>query len=374
MRTLLDRFRERALDTMSTGSPVEPVLSDLALALQAEIPGSLIGITVLDTPGRTFRLALFPTLPHAFGAALTGQVITGKRGACGLAVVTRQTLEVPDVALDERFSPAWRDLLYAHGLKALRSIPALTQDGQVQGTLAMSHPVGQPPTPQQRTLLDEASRLCATLCRYGRTLETRQLLIGELEHRMRNLFSTVGATAVLTHRRYPGIDAFRRVLEGRLQMMARAHDFAFHDREIELEPLLHELLAPYTDRARLSVSGPRLLLSAQAASAFALVGHELATNAVKYGALSVPTGRLHVTWTVDETPQGAVFSLSWDERQGPLVVAPTRTGYGTRMINGTLRNAFEGGATFTYAPEGLRCCIEAPFSDRLAQSPSSDVA
>jgi two-component sensor histidine kinase len=367
MRSLLEYFLDRTLDVMSSDGCPDTLLEAFAMAIEVELPGCLVGINVLDKPGKTFRRAIFPSLPLTFSHNLENNVITGKRGSCGLGILTGKTIEVADVANDERFSNEWKALFAEHNLESLLSIPALTPDGVAQGSVAVIFPYSVPPTAEQKTFLAACSGLCAKICAYSRKRETTQLLLGELDHRIRNLFLTLGGIANLTIKRYPDPGEFRRVFAERLATMHRAHALAVNAAPIELLTLTQEMLAPYQDECEISIAGPRLVLSKEAASALALVIHELSTNAAKYGSLSRHDGRLRVEWSMTSADEvGAkTFKMTWEERGGPPVHAPTRKGYGTTIIPGNLRNALDGGATFFFAPEGFRCEIAAPFSSRL---------
>lgn len=372
MQSLLENFRDRALDVMSSGAPVEPWLSEFAVFLQSQLPGSVVGISVLDRPGRTFRHSIFPTLPRAFGLCLENNVIVSNRGTCGRAILSGLPIEVPDIAVDERFSPPWRALLIEHGLTSILSTPALGLDGTPQGCVAVLHPVATVLDADQRALIQLASVLCAKVCLYSRTRETHQLLIGELEHRMRNIFAVIGGVADLTLKNHPTPKLFREAFSKRLVMMQRAHAIATSPDETGLNMLLQEVLAPYARDTDILFDGPPLLLAPEAASALALVTNELATNAAKYGALSVPGGTLKIDWSIDHEDDSPApsFSLSWVESNGPPIEQPQRKGYGTVMINGSLRNAFEGSATLIYDPQGFRCQVIAPFTHRLGKQPS----
>jgi two-component sensor histidine kinase len=104
----------------------------------------------------------------------------------------------------------------------------------------------------------------------------------------------------------------------------------------------------------------------KAAQSFALILHELTTNAVKYGALSVPAGRVDVRWSVGRDRQPDLFVLSWEETGGPAVVPPTRTGYGRKIIENTIRRI--GRHQIEYAPSGLKFRMEAPI-EKIGQAP-----
>lgn len=353
---------------MSSGAPPVPLLRELAIAVQVLLPGCLVGINVLDKPRRTFRHSIFPGLPEEFARRLEGNVIDGKRGSCGLGVLTGKVINVADVASDERFSEEWKALFAQYHLASLVSIPAVTSNGDAQGSVAVIHPKSTPLQPEQIESIKSVAELCAKICAYSRTLETNQILLGELEHRIRNLYLTVGGVANLTIKSYPTPSEFRRVFSDRLNMMHRAHSFALGRNTIGLSQLMEEMLAPYSKDYQISISGPDIILAPDAACALALAVHELSTNASKYGALSVSGGVLEVRWNIlstSETGSVPTFILKWQESRGPLVIRPSRKGYGTLMIGGALRNAFDGGAVFTFDPCGFTCKITAPFSSSL---------
>lgn len=371
MREFLEGFRDRALDVMSSALPAESLLEDFAIALQARLPGVIVGINVLDKAGRTFRQSIFPNLPSGFSQALVGNIITGKHGSCGLGILTGKNIEVPDVATDPRFSQAWKALFAQHDLKAMISIPALSADKNAQGSIAIIHASGMSLTVEQRDFLQLASSLCARICAYSRSQESNTLMLGELEHRIRNLFLTIGGVASLTLKRYPEAKQFQAVFGERLVMMHRAHSLALSTCEIDMATLLQDMLAPYQKDCAIRFSGPDILLTQEAASALALVIHELGTNAAKYGSLSRDTGELNIQWwivsqSIDDLD--ATFRLVWAENSGPCVEPPSRKGYGTAMIKGSLSNAFDGAVTFFYEPGGLKCEISAPFTRKLGRS------
>ncbi|WP_256670279.1 HWE histidine kinase domain-containing protein [Pseudomonas sp. CFSAN084952] len=338
--------------------------------LQTRIQGCIVGINVLDKPGRTFRHSIFPGLPEEFARRLEGNVIDGKRGSCGLGVLTGKVIYVTDVASDERFSDDWKALFARYELSSLISMPAITSDGEVHGSIAVIHPKATLLQSDQINSVKAVAALCAKICAYSRTLETNQILLGELEHRIRNLYLTVGGVANLTIKRYPDPGEFRRVFSERLNMMHRAHSLALVQNKIELSQLIEQMLAPYSKDYDVSIRGPEIILAPDAACALALAVHELGTNASKYGALSLPGGTLEVEWNILATSELdclPTFILRWDESRGPLVKQPTRKGYGTIMIGGALRNAFDGKVVFTFEPCGFSCEISAPFSSKLGK-------
>jgi two-component system CheB/CheR fusion protein len=137
-----------------------------------------------------------------------------------------------------------------------------------------------------------------------------------------------------------------------------------------LEDLVRAQLEPFVDRAqdRLLVHGPALLLTPLAAQDLGLALHELATNASKYGALSVLTGKIEIGWRIDQGAASAKeFHMTWRESGGPMVSPPARKGFGSRVIGETLTRTFNGKVEVAYAPEGLLLELTAPMGDLMAE-------
>ncbi|MEM6761928.1 MAG: HWE histidine kinase domain-containing protein, partial [Pseudomonadota bacterium] len=163
--------------------------------------------------------------------------------------------------------------------------------------------------------------------------ETQDLLIGELNHRVRNILTLIHGIVRSTKASVASVSEFSDVVGGRIHALARAHD-QLTEQNWKTAPLRRLLMNEVeafggTSSGRVTLSGPGVSLSATAYTCVALVMHEMVTNAVKYGALSVPTGQLKIVWSVD--PQGAL-AIKWEELGGPAVQAPTRTGFGSSIV------------------------------------------
>ncbi len=178
-------------------------------------------------------------------------------------------------------------------------------------------------------------------------------LARETEHRTKNILATVQAAVHLTHAESAA--EFKKSIEGRIQALANVHRLFVESRwaGAELHELVTQELAPYRrgDGTRVNIEGPNLLLEPNAAQTIAVVCHELATNAAKYGALSVADGRIAVAWT--STSDGRLV-LRWNETGGPPVTKPTREGFGTRVVGKMVQQA-KGEVRFDWRPEGLVC-------------------
>lgn len=189
--------------------------------------------------------------------------------------------------------------------------------------------------------------------------ERQRLLIGELNHRIQNLFAVVQAVALHSLGGNRPLVEAREVFIDRLQSLGRAYTL-MTEQEWRGAPLRQILAAEISAFAeRVNFDGVDLMVRRNAAQSFALLLHELTTNAVKYGALSARGGHVDVRWTIDRETQPAKFVLSWEESGGPEVVPPTRSGYGRKIIEDTIRRI--GRHQIDYAPTGMKYRMEAPL-------------
>ncbi|MGG5886102.1 PAS domain-containing protein [Falsiroseomonas sp. HC035] len=195
--------------------------------------------------------------------------------------------------------------------------------------------------------------------------ERQVLLLREVDHRAKNALAVVKAALRLTPRDEP--EAFATAVEGRIDALARAQDLLSETSwaGTELCKVLEGALAPFNDGTggpRVVLEGPALVLAASAIQPLAMAVHELATNATKYGALSWATGALHVAWQVRD---GAML-LEWVETGGPPAEAPARHGFGSRVVNTTVRSQLGGDTVWHWPAEGLRLEILLPVARVLA--------
>ena len=215
-----------------------------------------------------------------------------------------------------------------------------------------------------------ASKIARDITERKRSQERIALLAREVDHRSKNLLALVQATVHLT--RGATAQELKAAIEGRIQALANAHSLLSQSRwaGADLRGLVMEELAPYCHDAdpRVRIAGPTVALEPNTAQSMAVAVHELATNAVKYGALSVPTGRLLVEWSL--AADGA-FAFRWSETGGPPVEAPTHRGFGTRVLERLVRGPLNGDVRYDWRPEGLVCEISAPELPRA--SVDSDV-
>jgi two-component sensor histidine kinase len=364
MSQFLYDARFEAFTKVANAVPADEIISDLCKAFEKEVPGTVAGVTILDRTAQIFEHAIFPSLSVDYADALRGIAVADKPGSCALAIFQGQTVVCEDVANDDRFSDLWRSLGATHGLEALISIPAFHRDGMALGTFVVSWNRGTPLTKEQSILAHEFAKLCALVLTARRTEIKHELLLGELDHRIRNLFGAIGAIVYATLKSHPEPHKFRKVFDGRLLALARAHSLALKSGQSDLRDLLAETLAPYSIDHRVEITGPKLLLSQEAAVAFSLATHELATNAAKYGAFSKEGGSVHVDWTFEEA-ESPTLLFNWREMGGPKVKKPTRQGFGQQTLRRGLASAIDGSVELNFEPTGLACRISAPHTPRL---------
>jgi two-component sensor histidine kinase len=196
-----------------------------------------------------------------------------------------------------------------------------------------------------------------------RVEEQQRVLVSELDHRVKNTLATVSAVVSHTLNASSSMADFATALDGRLQSMARTHELLSATRwqGISVKELVRRELAPYTTNGNTEIIGPEVILRAEAGQAMAMVLHELATNAAKYGALATQNGRVSIRWR--QRPNGHPRShlvLEWREIGGPSVVAPGNSGFGTSTIRDVIPYELGGTVDLSFAPEGVRCRLELP--------------
>lgn len=196
--------------------------------------------------------------------------------------------------------------------------------------------------------------------------ERQEFLLGELNHRTKNLISVVQAIVNQTAGTASSVPELKESLSHRLASMAASQDalLAKDGRQATVRDLVKAqlaiVLAP--DDKRINAGGPDLLLEPDATRVISMALHELITNACKYGALSRPTGEVHITWAV-ASDDADEFTMSWLERRGPTVVQPTRVGFGRRVIERMVTGSTNGTVTLTFDPEGVEWRLRAPLSN-----------
>ncbi len=199
-----------------------------------------------------------------------------------------------------------------------------------------------------------------------------EALLHELSHRTKNLLAVVQAVTRQTVRSSTSPADFERAMLGRVQALASAHDLLLKEnwRGAEISEVIASQLQAFTeiDRQRIGIQGPEVLLRSSAAQDLSISIYELATNAVKYGALSVPGGRVSITWHIDSVPADTrILRMSWAESGGPVVETPRRRGFGVAVLGRVDDRSGGRGPLLKFPAEGIRWTrewMEPEFSPR----------
>jgi PAS domain S-box-containing protein len=205
--------------------------------------------------------------------------------------------------------------------------------------------------------------LTRDITRRRRAEERQDLLIAELDHRVKNVLARVAVVAMHTRQTNRTMDDFVKALDGRIQSMAAAHALLSRSRwyGVGLTDLIRRQLAPYTTDANTRISGPDVMLTAAETQAVAMVIHELVTNAAKYGALSSPAGSVSVGWDLTGA-DSSVLAITWRETGGPPVTAPVHGNYGSSLIRELIPHELSGAVDLTFPSEGAHCKITIPLA------------
>jgi PAS domain S-box-containing protein len=204
-----------------------------------------------------------------------------------------------------------------------------------------------------------ASKIARDISERKRATGHITLLAREAEHRAKNMLATVEAVVHLT--KAGTVEGFKEAVSGRIRALANVHRLIVETRweGADVRSIATEELSAYTqgNDARIRISGPKILLEPSAAQAMAVVLHELTTNAAKYGALSVPDGRIQIEWSPDS--DGSIV-LRWIETGGPPVELPKSRGFGSKVMETMIKNQLKGSLNFNWRSAGLACEITLP--------------
>jgi two-component sensor histidine kinase len=197
----------------------------------------------------------------------------------------------------------------------------------------------------------------------------QKLLLDELHHRIKNTLATVGAIAAQSLRTATSIEHGAEAIDGRLVALGRAHDLLMQVSWASAS-LLHTVrnaIEPYDGAAagRVSIGGTDIAITSAAVISLALIFNELCTNTTKFGALSQPAGRVEISWAIDKETQR--LRLTWIEKGGPTVQAPTRRGFGTRMME-TLGQQLNGQVQLNYQAAGFSYSLDVPLISLSAKA------
>lgn len=258
-------------------------------------------------------------------------------------------------------------------VRAYLGIPLLSEDGHVLGSLCAIDTVPHDWTAREQEILEDFAKLVEEQISLRQRVDEmarfdaqRSLIQGELAHRIKNIFSVISSLLIVSSRTETDLNGFVRSVTGRIQALSKANDFIINVKSDGdgftggLGSLIDALLAPFKRNNRqVMVSCPTVSVGEKAASALALVIHELATNAAKYGALSTVDGYIDLTCRCD----GDTFHMVWREVGGPpLTHEPSRKGFGSRMVARTVEAQLMGTIERNFLADGLVVTLDIPTS------------
>jgi two-component sensor histidine kinase len=287
----------------------------------------------------------------------------------GVLVVTHEALDANAVETVAQFlqnQPNWSEI------PIIVLVDRTASKSRIQTALTVAWPRSRP-TFYQRPVaaLELISGIQSALLTRYRQREVRDYLERETElrlelnHRVKNILAGVMSIFQMTRRGATTIDGFAKDFGGRLTALSNVHSTVFlaGGEEVLLADVVNSTLAPYRsgEASGIFVEGPEVRVSREVGTTLALCIHELATNAIKYGALSGPDGQVLLKWVLS-SDSDPVLTIAWTEVGGPPVVEPSRTGYGTRFMRSALAGLFGEQPDFIFGADGLRCIIRGPLS------------
>jgi two-component sensor histidine kinase len=303
----------------------------------------------------------------------------------GLGLIVEEALQYQDYARLARWidaQPAWSDfpiIVLTHRGGGAERNPAAGRFIQALGNISFLERPFHPTTlvsmvqtalrgrRRQYEARERLETLRSAVSRQAIDQEHLRLMVNELNHRVKNTLATVQSIVAQTMRGEDIPLHVRETLTSRILALSKAHDVLTDEQwaGANLREVAHHAAQPFRTGAgdsRLMLKGPEVRLPPKMAIAVALAFHELATNAVKYGALSSSEGRVDFSWRV----VGDELRIKWEESGGPPVTPPTRRGFGTRLIQQGLAADLQGSVALTYPPTGVVCHIVARLGEEAA--------
>ena len=296
-------------------------------------------------------------LPGLVGTAL---VSTDRNSQAGFTLASGGPVIVENLASETRFGGP--SLLHQHGVVSGLTIPIAGRDGRTYGVL------GAHTTRRRNFSENDVSFLAAVAHMIAGAIQRRQLdqrhelMIRELRHRSGNLFAQLLALFSQTAKSSKNIAELVPKFEARVLALANAHRLITESgwRSASLTEILNPLLAPFLDR--ITLTGPEVFLEPDPTFGLSAAVHELATNAIKYGSLSVRSGRIEVTWSVQRTEQGLTLLFDWKERNGPRQKRNRRPGFGSKLIHTVIERQLNGKVLQSFGPKGMDANLTIPLT------------
>jgi two-component sensor histidine kinase/FixJ family two-component response regulator len=372
-------LRMRAVDIVEDAgfTPLEAVNADDALALLECRSDIELLFTDIQMPGTMNGLKLAHAVHERWPLIkiilVSGQVTPNEEEKPANSRFFGKPVEVQQMIAE------LQDMI---GQGSLKIIPAESAARIDPATQEIISPVE--PNPSQQTLTSENSTLRllleqagidakALLAQAGIDAKEREtadklqkLILEEMHHRIKNTLATVRAITSQSLRTAISVEHGQQAIDSRLAALGHAHDLLMKASwaNASFAQIIRSAAEPYDSQSvgKFSISGPDIKIASAAVIAFAMTLNELCTNTTKFGALSVPTGRVDIAWHIDQDKSRLMFT--WTESGGPVVYAPIRRSFGTRLI-GSLGQQLKGEVQLSYNPAGFAYALDVPMSSLL---------
>jgi PAS domain S-box-containing protein len=295
--------------------------------------------------------------PGLVGTAL---VTTERNSQAGFTLAVAAPVIVGNLATETRFEG--HPLLHQHGVVSGLTIPIAGRDGRTYGVLGTHATRPRSFSENDVSFLAAVANMIAGAIQRHQLDQRHELMIRELRHRSGNLFAQLLALFSQTAKNSKNITDLVPKFEARVLALANAHRLITESgwRSASLTEILNPLLAPYLDR--ISLSGPDVFLEPDPTFGLSAAVHELATNASKYGSLTVRAGRVEVSWTVERTERGLTLLFDWKERNGPPHKRNRRPGFGSKLIHMVIERQLNGNVLQSFGPKGLEAKLTIPLT------------
>ena len=362
----VSRLGERALTETDLQKLFDDVVATIAGILDVEF------VKILElVPGDT-ELLLRAGVGWREGSIGAAHESTGRHSQGGYALASGGPVIVTDLRSETRFeAPA---LLRDHGINSGVSVPIAGRDGRAYGVLGAHTARRRRFGEYDVSFLTAIANMIAAAIQRRQSDQRHELMIRELRHRSGNLFAQLLALFSQTARNSRNMADLVTKYQARVHALANAHRLITEGgwRSTPIGGLLRILLAPYLERV--TFTGPDVFLAPDPSFALSSAVHELATNAVKYGSLSEPAGRLELSWAVERTEQGLALDLHWKERGGPPPKRARKPGFGSRLIEMVIQRQLDGKVQRAFGPDGLDARLIIPLTHERWPQPVANAS
>jgi PAS domain S-box-containing protein len=350
----LARLGERALAESDLQKYFNEVVTTVGEILDLEM------VKILELVPGDAELLLRAGIGWHPGLVGTATVSTGRETQAGYTLAAGRPVIVEDLASETRFSGA--PLLKSHGVVSGLTTPIAGRDGRAYGVLGAHTAKRRKFNDYDVAFLAAVANVLAGAIQRRQLDQRHELMIRELRHRSGNLFSQLLALFSQTAKNSRNLADLVAKYEARVLALANAHRLITEGgwKSTSLSELLNTLLAAFLDR--ISFSGPNVFLEPDPTFGLSMAVHELATNASKHGSLSVPSGRVDLSWSVARTQQGLTLILDWKEGRGPAPRRSRRAGFGSRLINMVIERQLNGQVEQSFAADGLHARLTVPLT------------